>query len=113
MQLATLAASATQASRFQLDWKWRSTVFVTAPPGWRRRAMIAQDSPAPVAASGRNRARRGRSYTTEPAAVLVMKVVVLLLLAAVAGVAYAEDPTSRALLLRQQQSDAFSLQLQQ
>src|SRR5215510_3348025 len=42
-----------------------------------------------------------------------MKVIVPLLLAAVAGVAHADDPTARALLLRQQQSDNFSLQLQQ
>ena len=42
-----------------------------------------------------------------------MKVIVLLLLATVAGVTHADDPTARALLLRQQQSDNFSLQLQQ
>jgi len=42
-----------------------------------------------------------------------MKVIAPLLLAAIAGVAHADDPTARALLLRQQQSDNFSLQLQQ
>ena len=41
-----------------------------------------------------------------------MRAVVLLLLAA-AGMANAQDPTARALLQRQQQSDDFALQLQQ
>ncbi len=39
--------------------------------------------------------------------------IVLLLLLAAAGLAHAQDPAARALLLRQQQSDDFSLQLQQ
>jgi hypothetical protein len=38
---------------------------------------------------------------------------VVLLLAATAGIAHAQDPAARALLLRQQQSDDFALQLQQ
>ena len=42
-----------------------------------------------------------------------MKVIAPLLLATIVGVAHADDPTARALLLRQQQSDNFSLQLQQ
>ena len=42
-----------------------------------------------------------------------MKVIVLLLLATIVVVAHADDPTARALLQRQQQSDNFSLQLQQ
>jgi hypothetical protein len=41
-----------------------------------------------------------------------MRAVVLLLLAA-AGMANAQDPTARALIQRQQQSDDFALQLQQ
>ncbi|HTO51441.1 MAG TPA: hypothetical protein VML91_27675 [Burkholderiales bacterium] len=42
-----------------------------------------------------------------------MRTALALLLAAAAGLVHAQDPTARALLQRQQQSDDFSLQLQQ
>jgi hypothetical protein len=42
-----------------------------------------------------------------------MRLLAVLLLLAAAGLAHAQDPAARALLLRQQQSDDFALQLQQ
>ena len=42
-----------------------------------------------------------------------MRLFAVLLLLAAAGLAHAQDPAARALLLRQQQSDDFALQLQQ